>query len=219
MANPTDFLLNTDYEMDKIVYFKEGEFTGEDIFDHNLNFTPLLFGVWSTDNDFSNSNTIGSTSVSYEPGATNPLGVYAISYDYNKHIKIRTVGDGRTTTKIYYRLYAFEPPNSKSSSPHTSSAAKQFILNTDYNYRKLKASGTFTQIGEEYYHNLGYIPHVVAWAKFQTDDGGEIEPFSWGSLFTGIYMTITPEKIKFSPDVSIYSRDFEIYWRIYYDET
>ena len=217
MANPTDFLLNTDQEMDKIVYFKSGDFTGETNFDHNLSFTPLIFGVWSTSSDFSNSNPLCTPDISYEPGANNPLGVYAVVRGDNGRIKVKALGDGSDTTKIYYRIYAFEPTDSKNSAPHTSSAAKQFVLNTDYNYRKLKASGTFTQNGEEYQHNLGYIPHVVAWLKDGQAIGGNLEPFSWASPFTGYYITVTTDKIKLTcPSGGWVDK---VYWRIYYDET
>ena len=216
MAKPTDFLLNTDYEMDKIVYFKSGEFTGSTEFEHNLSFIPLIFGVWSTDSDFSSSNALCHPDNSIIPGETTPLGVLAyVSSDNN--IRILAQGENSATTKIYYRIYAFEPPESHSSAPHTLSAAKQFILNTDYNYRKLKASGTFTQGGEEYQHNLGYIPHIEAWIKWPSYLGGEPEPLNVANIYSNIYITVTTEKIKLS--------DFrsglidKIYWRVYYDET
>ena len=217
MADPKDFLLNTDYEMDKIVYFKEGEFTGIDEFSHGLSFEPLIFGVWSTEKDFSSSNLIGNNTISYEPGAVDPLGVYALIRGDNGNIKIRATGENSDTTKIYYRLYAFEPTNSNNSAPHTSTKAKQFILNTNYNYRKLKAAGIFTQNGEEYQHNLGYIPHVVAWLKDGPDIGGNLEPFVWASPFSGYYITVTENKIKLKcPSGGWIDK---VYWRIYYDET
>lgn len=217
MSKPTDFLLNTDYEMDKIVYFKSGEFTGNTEFEHNLSFEPLIFGVWSTDSDFNSSNALCLLSTSSIPGATDPLGVYAYVRGDNGHIKIESMGDGSANTKIYYRIYAFEPSESHSSAPHTSSAAKQFVLNTDYNYRKLKASGTFTQGSEEYQHNLGYIPHVEAWIKWSSYLGGDLDHLNWASKFNDIYLTVTTEKIQLSPIRS--GIIDKIYWRVYYDET
>lgn len=217
MANPKDFLLNTDYEMDKIVYFKEGEFTGSADFEHNLSFEPLIFGVWSTNSDFSSSNALCLPATSNIPGAVDPLGVYAYVSGSNGHIKIESMGENSGTTKIYYRIYAFEPQDSHNSAPHTSSQAKEFVLNTDYNYRKLKASGTFTQANEEYKHGLGYIPHVEAWIKWSTYLGGDLDHLNWASNFNKIYITVTPDKIKLSPvGANIIEK---IYWRIYYDET
>ena len=214
MANPNDFLLNTDYEMDKIVYFKSGEFTDETSFAHNLDFTPLIFGVWSTDADFRSSNTLGQASVDAYVG-TPPLSVY--TNEKNGTIKIKSRGQDSATTKIYYRIYAFEPPESTKNAPHTSSHAKNFILNTDYNYRKLKKAGVFTSDGEEYIHNLGYYPHVMAWIKYKPDfQDGLLEPFVWASNVTQNYFIITDNKIKVKIEPDWVDK---IYWRLYYDET
>jgi hypothetical protein len=214
MSDPRDFLLNTDYEMDKIAYFKSGDFTSELEFAHGLGFTPLVFGVWSTDENFANSNTLGNAAVDDYVG-TPPLNAYVVVRGNN--IRIRARGENKDTTKIYYRIYAFEPPDANENAPHTSEHAEKFVLNTDYNYRKLKDSGIFTQNGEEYSHNLGYYPHVMAWIKYRPDfQNGMLEPFTWASEFTGAYITVTTDKIKATfPDTWVE----KIYWRIYYDET
>ena len=218
MSNPTDFLLNTDYEMDKIVYFKSGEFTGSTEFEHNLSFEPLLFGVWSTDSDFSSPNALCLQDRSMVPGAVDPLSLEAYVRGDNGHIRIYADGENSGNTKIYYRVYAFEPNGSRGVAPHTSNSAKQFVLNTDYNYRKLKASGVFTTGGEEYAHNLGYIPHVEAWFKWSSYLGGDLIQLNWASKFNGIYITVTEDKIKLAPITNPNIFD-KVYWRVYYDET
>ena len=60
-VDPRNFLLNTDYEMDKIVYFKEGSLNaGQYDVDmpHGLNFTPLVFGVCAFNSDFSDPRSV-----------------------------------------------------------------------------------------------------------------------------------------------------------------
>lgn len=215
MANPNDFLLNTDYEMDKITYFSSGSFTGTTSFPHNQKYAPLVFGVWSTTEDFSNSSPLGPVVTASDPNASTPLGIELLSKSDN--IQLTSYGDGKDNTKIYYRVYGFEPYGVYESAPHTSKDAKKFILNTDYNYRKLKASGEFTQSGQEYAHNLGYLPHVMAWVKFKPGVvDGAIMPLNSASEFTEIYMNVTTDKIKVSFSTVLIEK---VYWRIYHDET
>lgn len=222
MSDPRNFLLNTDYEMDKIIYFKQGDFTNEVEFPHNLNFAPLIFGVWSTDEDFSSSNTLGVQPIgSYDPDKT-PLCVAAMvigdidAPDSESKINLRAVGKNSATTKIYYRIYAFAPPEYKGATPTTSSKARQFILNTDYNYRKLKASGVFNNAGEEYVHNLGYLPHVMAWEKNESGNEFWIMPLVRSNP-NNFRLEITNNKIKLQFTTSYIFE--KLYWRLYYDET
>ena len=211
--NPRDFLLNTDYEMDKIVYFKDGDFTGSAEFQHGLGFTPLIFGVWSTDSIFNSVNTLGVTDSSPEAGYTPVLGVRCSAN--GSTIKLTASGENSGSTRIYYRVYAFEPTGSAANIPITSDKANTFIMNTDYNYCKLKATGEFTQNGQEYAHNLGYIPLVMAWVKYESDSSGT-QPMTFGSNYTNFKIIVTTNKIRIE---NIQSGVVEkIYWRVYYDQ-
>lgn len=213
MSDPRDFLLNTDYELDKIILVETGSFVGRKDISHDLGFAPMPFGVWSTDQDFTTVNTIGVTDSDVHPSYTPRLGVWCRADD-NK-IRIASDGDGSESTTIYYRLYAFEPPNNNSDVPSTSGLAKTFVLNTDYNYRKLMATGTFTQDNQEYAHNLGYLPQVMAWVDYRGwDPDYGIEPYMSASDFTNSKITVTSSKIQAGHLLS----GAKIYWRIYYDE-
>lgn len=214
MADPRDFLLNTDYEMDKIILVKTGSFVRRAEIPHDLGFAPLPFGVWSTSEDFSTVNTIGVSDYESYPGYTPRLGVDCASY--SDKIKLAASGDGKDTTTIYYRLYGFEPPESSADVTTNSTMANTFVLNTDYNYRKLMAQGTFTQDYQEYAHNLGYIPQVMAWLKASEDWGGDIEPIMGASNYNDFKISLTANKIIAGNVIS--SGVEKIYWRIYYDE-
>ena len=212
-TDPREFLLNTDYEMDKIILVKTGSFvSGKDI-SHDLGFAPMPFGVWSTSPDFTSVNTIGITDSDIHPSYTPRLGVWCRADDTK--IRIASSGNGSGSTTIYYRLYAFEPPNSNADIASTSDLANTFVLNTDYNYRKLMAVGTFTQSNQEYTHNLGYLPQVMAWSDDRGwDPSFGIEPIMFGSNYTDYKITITNNKIK----VGTIPNGEKVYWRIYYDE-
>ena len=211
--NPRDFLLNTDYEMDKIIYFKDGNFTGSTELQHGLSFTPLVFGIWSTDSNFSSVNTLGVVDSGSEAGYTPVLGV-SCSATSNK-ITLTSSGENSGSTKIYYRVYAFEPSGSLATIPSTSDEANTFIMNTDYNYCKLKATGEFTSSGQEYAHNLGYIPQVMAWVKYRLDSSGT-QPITFGSNYTNFKIIVTTDKIKIDNIQSPFVE--KIYWRVYYDQ-
>lgn len=213
-VNPRDFLLNTDYELDKIIYFKEGNFIGNTEFQHELSFTPLVFGVWSTDSNFSSVNTLGVADPSTEAGYTPFLGVEC-SAD-SSAIKLVASGENSGSTRIYYRVYAFEPTDSQADTPTTSNNANTFILNTDYNYCKLKATGEFTQSGQEYQHNLGYVPQVMAWVKTTPTYGSTIQPITFASNYTNFKIIVTTNKIRIENILSPFVE--KVYWRLYYDQ-
>lgn len=214
MLKPQDYLLNTDYEMDKIVLVKTGDFTGSVSIPHNLGYEPLAFGVWSTSEDFSTSNSLGldlsSADISYTP----PL--HVLCKAFSNRIELTAAGQNHASTKIYYRVYALEPSDSKNQAPHTSTLANKFILNTDYNYRKLKKAGEFTQTGDTYEHNLGYLPQVMTWAKWKPGSGGGIIPLLAASNYTNFKIVVTPTQIKVTDMPSVFIE--KVIWRLYYDE-
>jgi hypothetical protein len=214
MAKPTDFLLNTDFELDKIILFKQGDFTSSIEIPHNLKFIPLVFGVWSTDEDFSSVNTLGVEDYGSEPGYTPILSVGC--YATSSIIKLTSIGN-TNNTKLYYRLYGFEPDGSHNNAPYTSRKASQFVINTDYNYLKLFKTGVFTQDGEEFTHNLGYIPQVMAWDESSLYGETRITPIQSYSEFTGYGTKITDTKI-IAGSLLDYGLIDKIYWRIYYDK-
>ena len=214
MAKPDDFLLNTDYEMDKIIFAKTGSFTGSISVPHSLGYEPLAFGVWSTNEDFSTSNSLGLVMSSSEQGYTPPLGVGCRAY--TDHIQLTASGQNSGTTKIYFRLFAFEAPGERGPSARTSNLANEFILNTDYNYRKLKKTGTFNQTGQEYQHDLGYLPQIMAWVKYTNAFGGGTEPMLTASNATDSKLIVTNNKIRMGYFMPAF--EDKVIWRIYYDK-
>lgn len=197
--NPKDFLLNTDYEMDKIVYYTTGEMTpGSKSITHNLGFTPLLFGVGAFNSDFSDSRM--SPYISWSP---------TVSFQFssnNTYINFNYSNSGSSTKKLYYRIYAFEPADSYHKVPATTKYAKEFIINTDYNYCKLYKKGVAT--GDlTIKHNFGYIPLVLAW------DYGNNTTYHWFNDVSD-YITVTETEVRIKNSNS----NGKVQYRIYYDE-
>lgn len=212
-VDPRDFVLNTDYEMDKIVLFKQGSFTQSLQIPHGLSYTPLPFGVWSLDSDFNSTNTISGIDSNPEIPYTPMLSVSLIANSTNL---VLNSASNTNNAPIYYRIYAFEPSTSTKDAPSTSTNANKFILNSDYNYAKLLASGEFTTTGQEYQHNLGYLPQVLAWMQYPKNGEEVTEFMAISSEFTNVKLIVTENKIQCG---NLWSQILDkIHWRIYYDE-
>lgn len=213
-VDPRDFLLNTDYEMDKIVYFTEGSLNSgqTDIsIPHKLGFAPLIFGICAFNEDFSDARGIP-----YQYQTTSDF----VAFEANSSstdIKVSFNTANGQPPKVYYRICGFEPAGLKNKLAPTSKYAKNFILNTDYNYCKLYKSGTINASDvTTITHNFGYLPQVMIWRE----SNGRISPFNdsqWystdlGDTF-GVEVTDTYVKIK-AANIGL----DKVHYRIYYDE-
>lgn len=218
VSNPKDFLLNTDYELDKIILVKTGSFTNSIEISHGLSFIPLVFGIWSFDEGFTTTNPLGDSALVGEYGYTPPTTVNCRAL--GDKVIIKANGENATTSTIHYRLYAMATPEANSNTPNTSQLANQFILNTDYNYRKLNASGSFTQPGQSYSHNLGYLPQVMTWVQYKEMSdlptySRAIQPILTSTSDYGVVVTTSNIKLPNDFPFSLIDR---VIWRIYYDE-
>lgn len=212
-VDPRKFLLNTDYEMDKIIYYKSSSITASQTtqtFAHNLGFTPLVFGVCSTDQNFSTSHSVPyqyiaqSDYISFEAKA-NGTNIVLTYYNF-----------GAPSSTMYYRIYAFEPSNSAAKIAPTSGNASKFVLNTDYNYCKLLKKGIINGSGTNTVaHNLGYIPQVLAWGE----NSGYTAPIENSQPQDPVFNEPTYISVNNS---SITVRNpgsyTKVHYRIYYDE-
>lgn len=153
--------MTSDYPMDKIVFFWEGEVTFTSsittpaaFIPHNLPFAPLVFGVFTEDNWATTY-----TEPCYEPW------VVLLSHNNNIEVRAYKAGGGG---KVKIRMFGFEP-SGDSILPPTSTQASAFVLNSDYGYLKLYAAGSvITDDGgnASISHNLGFVPIVMGWISY-----------------------------------------------------
>lgn len=254
MANPTDFLLNTDYEMDKIIYFYETsvEITNttwqSEIIYHNLTFAPLCFGLWSRNKDFSDPHRMtGNGHGIYDLDSESYTATYASlsSSDYTnvsgtENPLFLTLNlYNMPTGTVYVRIYGFEPEYSHAHISSTSKHANTFILNTDYNYRKLLKKG-YVEVPKNQQnlydpvvieHNLGYIPQIMLWIEDvaldenEQEQGRNIDYYGYGCLKDQLNqlglagLVIDDKKMTFYLPGGVQApTNFYLHYRIYYDK-
>lgn len=165
MVDPRNFLLNTDYPLDKIVYMDSGSFTipagsyATSTKAHGKTFTPLATLSWSTSSTFTTSKESNIPVLEF----TDPDLIQVNNYTNGTNIVIDGYNPTTSSKTIYWRAFGFMPSNVNVDTPGTATSSNSFQFNTDYNYCKLYNSGITTTATIT--HNLGYRPQVTAWKQ------------------------------------------------------
>ena len=240
-VDPRDFLLNTDHEMDKIIYFKQDKLTpnayGSVTIPHNLGFAPLIMGVWSRTEDFANPQKF-HLGLYLDPNTNTPV-IDSIRCTVTENDILLEQYAVQGNFDYYVRLIGFEPSDSHRKLGKTSQNARQFILNTDYNYLKLYKSGVENIVVDPTYtgtelitiqHNLGYRPQALFWVENSSQGNYSVSAFDLVKLpstttFEGSSQTSQKEMIESYPDRFVirpplpqFGDTHKLHYRIYYDE-
>lgn len=213
MADPRNFLLNTDYPMDKIAGYRTGSFNitynayygwydGGATLSHSHGVYPLCTLVWSFNANFSPSYT--ETSINDINGyqvtcssTTSNIELYGFTWN------------GPAT--IYYKIFYFLPSDANVDVASTQSSLDNFVINTDYNYPKIFMDGSFTGTSTTINHNLGYYPMVDIWTLV----GSSCRRIIWSNIRPSAY---NGERLT-TTTLSLFNGDSTTWWyRIYADE-
>lgn len=227
-VDPRDFLLNTDYEMDKIIVAKEGKIMPNETkrIKHGLPFTPLVFGCCSFNGDMNDSRSIPFSDdffvTTSSGGGSISARVYVTAMADGTYLELTYHNEQSNPQPLGYRLYAFEPPQTNARIAGTSKLAKAFNLDTDNNYLKIYKNGK-VRYGQkvEIKHNLGYIPQIMAWFSWGNFAPGRVQQHTSDNMTDSHpNIQVTTDKVvidmtQFSPALA----NAEYYYRIYYDET
>lgn len=171
MADPRNFILDSDYPMDKIVYI--GSYTVPPAsppnyftVDHGLGVLPLVIAVASNDN--------WQTTI--------PLPAFDIGLDvYFDDTRIMVVN--LTMESYAVKVFGLTIESNNSNFSATSDLAQTYILNTNYDYLKLLMSGEFQfdpTGAKTIQHNLGYTPTVLAWEEV------DLSAIGMGNMYSAI---------------------------------
>ena len=160
MADLRKFLFHSDYPMDKVVKIVSGAVTSVPAYDvktvtisHGLPDRPYAIGTWSYSSSFNDVKDFATDS-----------GNYTTSYVYpgtnSTSLQVTAFNQSGSTRTFYYRCILLAPHDATGDYSPVSTS-NPTILNTDLNYFKIFKDGYTT--GASVAHNLGYIPHVLAW--------------------------------------------------------
>lgn len=210
-----DFVLNTEYPADKIVWLEEGTISanaGNNTIQlpNPLGVNLFVRGVWSRDG-FNNAFEFGTNK--YMDGSlVQDFTSYVTSStsEVNAHIYLNS---GVT---VQYRLWGVvneaETQNLDINGTATDTT-NRFIVNTEYNLPRLYAEG-YASPNTDFVHNLGFIPYVDVWAYNQYSNYWELLPIGiFGSAFgVGSPIKVDNSKVSFTNQNATYNN---FYYRVY----
>jgi len=237
MPNFRNFKISSEQPTDLVVMFLEGSTNFEYGFcsiPHTLGFAPLIFGFWSETADFESPIPFSlSSDIRYQDPDTHmwypiwdSIQATATTTD------ITLFADQATAHDVYYRIYAVMPTDIDPDVATTSQLAEHFIINSDYNYRKVFMAGdvAIERDTEQFLtakpvtinHNLGYKPQVMIWVG---ESGGTIQQMQANQFENqqarlskqGVEVTASTITIR-APWPQSASGTPKVYYRIYYDE-
>lgn len=172
-SSAKQMLVSSDYPLDKIIYMHTrsvvvgaGSFNDQ-IFAHNLPFTPLILGQWSFDSNFETAYDANS-GPRFSPGGT--LLFQSILQSNSTNIVIFNTNNQGVPVTVYWRIYGLMPSTVSEVAPFTASTADDYIIDTDQNYSKLFMSGVTgfsSTLGSSVTvtHGIGYRPQVLVWTE------------------------------------------------------
>lgn len=179
MTSASNFLVNSDYPLDKIVYMDSGSIVvgaSSNVnvsIPHNLSFAPLPVFSWSLNSDFSTSRISGIF-----PYADTTYTEKTFIYTDPTNLNILAINNSTSSKTFYWRAYGFMPSNINVDTPATASLADRFTLNTTYNYSKLYMSGVTAQTTTSITinHGLGYKPRqILLWTEGTGSEMGVLD--------------------------------------------
>jgi hypothetical protein len=168
--------VSSDFPLDKVVYMHTLNFSisagsfNDQIFPHNLSFTPLMLGQWSLDSTFATAYDANS-GPRFGAGGTLRLQT-SLSSDAT-NITIRNTNNEAFGVTVYWRIYGLMPSTVSEVAAFTASTADDFVIDTDQNYTKLfdaGVTGFSSTLGSSVTvnHGLGYRPQVLTFSENAT---------------------------------------------------
>lgn len=172
MTQPRNFIMSSDYpipilalKLSTTINVPVGQYWNENkkIVPHNLPFTPLIIGQWSTNANFNPAFDL-STQIPIFYGSSQPPFVVNIGAD-DHNIYINCSHSNSFETVFYFRLTGFVPPDYEGEVDNVDDITN-FRLNSDFNYPKILEQRKITveaNTDSIINHNLGYIPQARLW--------------------------------------------------------
>lgn len=161
-------LVNSHYKMPWIVWAWRGQLA-VNAYDelvrttpHNLPFTPLLFGQWSTDAQFNPSYDLAVTIPGGSPGGQ-PQTMFSVNAR-SSGINFDIINNTSASRVFYFKLMGFAPPGytgEVTPVQYDAASTHGLTFNSRYRYQQIVMSGQSSSVVD---HNLGYLPQAKVWS-------------------------------------------------------
>ena len=173
----SDFTINTDYPIDKVVLARaitrtvptatnmseSAMFT----IPHTLGFAPLCIGVFSFDG-WNTSYAFGNGPYFFNSNfMTYMMEIGAVIESTPTELRIHAINWGGSKS-VQFRIVGLAPVSTPEGMPEYSDK-DDFVFNSDYNYMKIIDSGSRSRSNTGTHtitHGLGYEPHVLVFSEF-----------------------------------------------------
>lgn len=173
----SDFTLNTDYPIDKVVLALPITRTVPTatnmsesvmfVIPHTLGFAPLCTGVFSFDG-WNTSYAFGNGPYFFNSNfMMYMMEIGAVVESTATEIRILAINWG-SSKSVQFRVVGLAPVITPEGMP-TYSDQDDFVFNSDYNYMKIIDSGSRSRTNTGTHivtHGLGYEPHVLVFSEF-----------------------------------------------------
>lgn len=193
--NLSHFRVNTKFPLDMIIYFKKTEYevpAGQTFtlkIPHKLPETPLIFGVWSEDENFDVPREFDTITLN-EPYVKSSATVDSVIIYGDFTLKT-------TKTKVYLRIYGYAPPDTHADFLPTQQSSNKLLLDSRYSYSQLLFSGKITLPNEktEKIYNVGahYVSAVDTASDIVLDYAFDFTPqiMTWVSALVSGVRTVS----------------------------
>lgn len=187
MGRLQNLLVDSSYETPWIIWANESQHTisrgdwGVYEIPHGLPFTPLIFGEWSLDANFSTSYDASDMTPNYA-GAGQPELAFICSADAT-NLYLDITNNRTTSTTFYVRMMGFAPPEYAGEITPVEYPGN-FRFNSQRRYQKLYMAGRVAgggTSGSTITHNLGYLPQARVWTVATT---GRVLPAALSTVTT-----------------------------------
>lgn len=228
VAQAKHFLLHSDYPTDILVALGTLDFTmpgntwAEISVPHGYGFSPLMWGSWSTDSNYSIVYNLNSGPISSNP-TVSPFASLMKLRSSSSEILLYAENNNANPVHFYCRIWGFQPTTADVDTPHTYPFSDSYQFNTDYNYLKLYRSGyydapagTGTPFTYAVLHNLGEDSQILVWAEYPTEivpltfhDAGDVQNDDVTALIDGTQLLLT---------FNGYNPAIRVHYRMYVNE-
>lgn len=225
MARFQDFLLNSDYPIDKIVFLREVQIpvsantNFSETIAHKLGSTPFCNAVFSTDGW---NTTYQSGAQEMDDSGQSFIKKFVVASDEsNVYIKGVTNISGTVAVRVWG---VFQEDNTYNVDAPPTSANTSFIINSDYNYPSLVKDGvvdaTSSPVSIEY--KLGYIPFTDLWIWHKEWDDSSYRWYPVSYAFSTGWLPHSQPGAPTPPEITssaLILKNGKYYYRIYGDDT